>query len=116
LLGRRAELAVADYLAARGLEILRANVRVGRLELDLVARDGPVVVVVEVRTRGASSYQRALDSVDPRKQARVRAAAERLWREELSKDASLERLRFDIASVTFEPGGGVRVEHVRAAF
>lgn len=81
-----------------------------------MAREGPVAVVVEVRTRGASSYQRALDSVDPRKQARLRAAAERLWRDELSRDASLERLRFDVASVTFEGSGGVRIEHVRAAF
>ena len=92
------------------------NVRVGRLEIDLIARDGPVIVIVEVRTRGAGSYVRALDSIDARKRARIRAAGERLWQTRFTADPALERMRFDVASVTFLPGGGAEVEHIRAAF
>ena len=114
--GRRAEQAAADYFIARGLQILASNVRVGRLEVDLVAREGPVVVIVEVRTRGRSSWQRALDSVDARKRARLRQAGEHLWRSRFSADPCVERMRFDVASVTFTPRGEVLIEHVRAAF
>lgn len=114
--GARAERAAADYLIASGLQVLARNVRVGRLEIDLVARDGPVIAVVEVRTRGQGSWQRALDSVDHRKRARLRQAGERLWRDRFSQEPDVERMRFDLAAVTFAPGGEVLVEHVRAAF
>lgn len=107
---------MAEHLRARGLEVIGRNVRVGRLEIDLIARDGPVIVVVEVRTRGASSFQRALDSIDARKRARLRAAGERLWQTRFAANPAIERMRFDVASVTFLPGGGAAVEHIRAAF
>lgn len=96
--------------------LLGANLRVGRFELDLVFRDGPVIVVVEVRYRGPGSWQRALDSVDKRKQVRVRTAGERLWRARFARDASAERMRFDIVAVSFEPDGEPVIEHVKAAF
>ncbi len=96
--------------------MLARNVRVGRLEIDLVVRDGPVVAVLEVRTRGATSWQRALDSIDHKKRARVRNAGARLWHDRYSTMPGVERMRFDAVSVTFEPDGAVRVEHVRAAF
>jgi putative endonuclease len=115
-LGSRAEAAVAAYLAEQGLEILARNMRVGRLEIDVIARDGPVIAVIEVRTRGAGSYVRALDSIDASKRARVRRAGERLWRARFSRMRGIERMRFDAASVTFLPDGGLRVEHVKAAF
>lgn len=73
-LGAAAEDAVAKYLIARGLEVVARNARVGRLEIDLIARDGPVIAVVEVRTRGPTSWQRALDSIDAQKRARIRRA------------------------------------------
>jgi putative endonuclease len=114
-LGARAEEVVADHLKARGLEVIGRNVRVGRLEIDLIARDGPVIIIVEVRNRGASSYQRALDSIDARKRARIRAAGERLWQTRFAADPALERMRFDVASVTFLPGGA-EVEYIKAAF
>jgi putative endonuclease len=115
-LGAAAEDAVADYLRARGVEVIARNVRVGRLEIDLIARDGPVIAIIEVRTRGPGSFQRALDSIDARKRARIRRAGEALWRTRFSGDASVERMRFDVASVTFPPEGGALVEHVKAAF
>jgi len=75
-----------------------------------------VIVVVEVRARGPGAYLRALDSVDAKKRARVRAAGERLWRERFARDASVSRMRFDIAAVAFQPDGSAIVEHVKAAF
>lgn len=115
-LGARAEDAVVAYLAAQGVEVLARNARVGRLEIDVIARDGPVIAIIEVRTRGAGSYVRALDSIDAGKRARVRRAGEQLWRARFSRVRGVERMRFDAASVTFLPDGEISVEHIKAAF
>lgn len=115
-LGDRAERAAATWLVARGLDLIASNVRVGRFEIDLVLREGAVIVIVEVRTRGPGAWTSALASVDARKRARVRAAAERLWRQRYSRDATIDRMRFDIAAVELLADGGANVEHIRAAF
>jgi putative endonuclease len=115
-LGQRAERAAADFLEAAGLTIVQRNVRSGRYEIDIVARDGECIVVVEVRTRGEGALVRAFDSIDWKKRARIRAAGERLWRDRYGKMRGVERMRFDCISVTFEPDGSTTVEHARAAF
>jgi putative endonuclease len=46
----------------------------------------------------------------------VRRAGERLWRERFAKDATVERMRFDIAAVELLPDGEARIELVKAAF
>src|SRR5262245_14735435 len=114
--GCRAEDIAADYLAGCGFVVLARNLRVGRIEVDLVVRDGAVVALVEVRTRGTASWVRSLDSIDARKRARIRLAGERLWRERFSRDSSIERIRFDAAAVTFHESGEARVEHIKAAW
>lgn len=113
-LGRRAELAVADYLVAAGFELLGQNVRLGALELDLVARKGPLVVVVEVRTRGGTAFETAFESIGPAKRARLQRAVGRLWRERLHEMSGVERVRIDVAAVTFEAGKTL-VEYVEGA-
>lgn len=115
-LGARAEEAVVDYLVASGLSVLDVNVRVGRYEVDVLARDGEVIAVVEVRTRGPSAWQRPLASIDGSKRSRVRQAGERLWRGRFAAERSVQRMRFDAAAVRFEPGGRVLVDYVKAAF
>lgn len=100
----------------RGLVLLARNVRVGRFEIDLIARDGPVIAIVEVRTRGRTSWQGPFASVDAKKRARLRAAGERLWRARYMHDPSIERMRFDIAAVAFSADGAEQVEYVTAAF
>ncbi|APR78098.1 Endonuclease [Minicystis rosea] len=112
----RAEALVADHLVELGYTIVAVNLRVGRLELDVVARDGAVIAVVEVRARGAGSWQRPLDSVDARKRMRIRRAAERLWSERFAHDPSIERMRFDVAGVDLSVEGEARIEIVRGAF
>jgi putative endonuclease len=115
-LGDRAERAAADWFIAKGFELLATNVRVGRFEVDLVLRDGPVIVCVEVRTRGPGSWTGALESIDAKKRARLRAAGKRLWLDRFARDVTVERLRFDAAAVELLPDGSARVEHIKAAF
>ncbi len=67
------------------------KVRVGALELDVVARKGELAVIVEVRTRGPGSFVSALGSIDAKKRTSLVRGAEQLWREQLSQRAGVER-------------------------
>ncbi len=112
--GRRAEIAVADLLFARGFRILARNLRLGALELDVVAQRGPLVVVVEVRTRGEGAFTRAFESIGRAKRRHLAHAVERLWRRRLASARDVERIRIDAAAVTFV-GGTTRIEYVEGA-
>jgi putative endonuclease len=114
-LGSQAEACVLAYLRQLGLQIVATNLRIGSLELDIVARQGPLVIVVEVRTRSSAALSTAFGSIDRAKRLRIRRAGERLWQRRYKHDASVERMRFDAASVHFERGEP-RIEYVRAAF
>lgn len=114
--GARAEVLAARFLQAHGMHILARNVRVGHLEIDLVAREADVVCIVEVRARERGAYGSPFRSITWKKAKRVRAAGHALWRARFCKDPSLSRMRFDIVAVTFSGDAEVVIEHARAAF
>jgi len=89
--------------------------RLGHLELDIVARKGPLIAIVEVRLRGPGAWTTGFGSVDRLKRRRVRRAGELLWQRRYRLDPSVERLRFDVASVTFT-AEGPKIEYAPAAF
>ncbi len=107
---------MAAFLTAQGYQIVATNLRIGALELDLVARQQRVLVVVEVRTRSPKSWTSGFGSLSPSKRARIRRAGQRLWDRRYRADSSVDRLRFDAASVHFDPDGSVRIDYAVAAF
>ena len=114
-LGARAEAAVVQYLRAQGYQIVATNLRLGHLELDIVARLESTVAVVEVRTRGKHAWTRPFGSIDTKKRERIRRAGERLWQRRYRNDPSVARMRFDAAAVTFDTGEPT-IDYVAAAF
>jgi putative endonuclease len=114
-LGQRAESAVVHHLESLGFGIVARNLKLGRLELDIVARRAELVVVVEVRTRGPGAWTTGLGSVNRAKRERIRRAGQRLWRMRFKGDPSVDRLRFDAASVRFD-GEEPNIDYVVAAF
>ena len=74
--GERAEALAAAFLTGRGLAVIARNVRNRFGEIDLVARDGNVLVFVEVRLRRSLSYGGAAASITAAKRERLRRAAE----------------------------------------
>jgi putative endonuclease len=102
--GAEAELAVARYLQDQGFELVALNLRVGRDELDVVARRNELVVVVEVRFRSSASWTTGFGSILPEKRKRIQRAARRLWRTRYAHDPSVARLRLDAAAVVLEGG------------
>jgi putative endonuclease len=75
LAGGNAEDRAADYLAQRGLAVIARNYRTRLGEIDLIAREGEVLVFVEVRMRAGGQFGGALESITARKQRRIAAAA-----------------------------------------
>ena len=113
--GARAEAVVARFLQEQGYQIVATNLRLGHLEIDVVARSGGTIAVVEVRTRGPGAWTSAFGSINRTKRLRVRRAGERLWQRRYRHDPSVVHLRFDAAAVSFD-GDEPRVEYVMAAF
>ena len=114
-LGDRAEEIIAQWLLSQGIHIIDRNLRLGSLEIDIVAREANVIIVVEVRSRGTNSWTTGFSSVDNKKRFRLRRAGKRLWNLRYQKNASVDHLRFDVASVTFN-GETPVIEYARAAF
>ena len=111
--GADAEQAAADHLGRAGLSLLARNYRSRHGEIDLVMQEGAVLVFVEVRYRARSDYGLPAETVDRRKQARLRATAEHFLQRRARRCNS--PCRFDIVAVT--PGReGPRVEWLRDAF
>ncbi len=108
--GGLAEAEALHYLLAQGLHPLAANVRLRRGELDLIMADGEVCVFIEVRARRTASHGGAAASVDARKQARVRAAAQ-AWLQWRCAGRPWPPCRFDVVAI--EAG---RLHWVRDAF
>lgn len=111
-LGARAEALVAARLEQAGFTVLARNARVGRLELDVVARSGRLVVFCEVRARSSDRFMSPAQSIDRGKRERVRRAAAAWLRGARLGDVDV---RFDAASVVFDTPGG-RLEYYENAF
>ena len=111
-LGRAGERAAATYLERRGYRILDRNVRADGVELDLVAQRGPVLAIVEVKTRRSRAAGAPEEAVDAHKQARLIRGG-RAWSH--AHGGRRKRLRFDVITCETTPTG-FRVRHWRAAF
>lgn len=72
--GRRAERLAAWWLRLTGYRILAQDFRSPVGEIDLVARRGGILAIVEVKRRGR--LDSAGEAVTPRQQRRIRRAAE----------------------------------------
>ena len=112
-LARRGEQHVAQHLTRQGYRVLGLNVRAGRLELDVVAERGGLVVVCEVRSRSTDRYGTPAETINHAKIARVRAAT-RAW---LSREGRLgQAVRLDAAALTFDGAQGQpRMEYYEGA-
>lgn len=111
-LGREAESFVARELERRGFALLGRNVRVGRLEIDLIARRGSLIVICEVRARRSDAFMSPAESLDRRKLERIRRAAT-MW----LAHSGLRNVdvRLDVASVVYD-GTTPHLEYYEGAF
>ncbi len=108
--GARAERLAARHLRRQGCRILATNLRIGRAEIDLVAADGPALVLVEVKARHAADPAAAAAAVDHRKMARLLAALPAVRRRTAMPSGPA---RLDIVAVLWGRGRRPEVLHYR---
>ena len=97
-LGKLGEDLACAELERRGYEILHRRYRTRAGELDVVARDGPTIVFVEVKAREGDCYGGGAAAVGLRKQQRIaQMATDYLCRRKLHTCPC----RFDVVTVDF---------------
>lgn len=112
--GRYGERVAARHLAQRGMELLDRNWRGQGGELDLLARDGDVLVVVEVKTRRGTAFGHPAEAVTPAKLERIRRLAGQ-WlaaRARVPGGRRFAEVRVDVVAVVVPRAGAAEVEHL----
>ena len=100
-LGKIGEDLACAELKRRGYEILARRYRHGGAEIDIVARDGPTLVFVEVKAREGREFGDGAEAVTMNKRRRVVVAAmDYLVRHRFGEC----RCRFDVVSIQLGPG------------
>jgi len=110
VLGKQGEDLAAEFLAAAGMTILARNWRCARGEIDIIAVDGPDLVICEVKTRSGVRFGTPLEAVTRQKAHRLRRLAA-LWLQ--GRDALYEQIRIDVVGVLRSANGDFSLEHVR---
>lgn len=109
--GKLGEELAVNYLIGKGYEILERNWRNIHKEIDIIAKDGKELVIVEVKTRQTDEYGNPDIAVTKKKQRMLIAAANAyVFQNKLDID-----IRFDIISIIFKDGKPV-IEHIEDAF
>src|SRR3989344_4863812 len=108
--GKHAENFACRFLEQQGLILIQKNFRTKMGEIDLIMRDGPAVVFVEVRYRKHSHFGGCAESIDIKKQQKLIKSASCY----LQSHRALDQIpaRFDL--VFFD--GEMKLHWVKNAF
>jgi putative endonuclease len=105
-IGKWGEQAAAEYLTARGYEIVERNARTPYGEIDLVARLEGFTVFVEVKARTTRSFGLPEEALTTRKLRHMRAAAGHY-----AAEHEIDNWQCDAIAVEGSPGTQPRFEH-----
>ena len=109
--GKQGEEIAVNYLIEKGYEILERNWRNRHKEIDIIAKDGKELVIVEVKTRKSNNYGEPDLAVNKQKQRLLISAANAyIFRNNMDLNT-----RFDIISIVFNNEKPV-IDHIEDAF
>lgn len=108
--GEVGERIARRWLRAAGMEVLDRNWRCPSGEIDIVARDGDDVVIVEVKTRTSLRFGHPAEAVGRAKLLRLRRLAAQWLAVHPTRCAGV---RIDVIAILHPPGGPIRVQHLR---
>ena len=110
--GRHCEVMARNYLEENGYVILDTNWRSGHKEIDIIAKEGNMLVIVEVKARKNEDLANAEDAVNEKKiRNLVHATHNYILMKELNCDT-----RFDIITLILDEKGEYRLNHIKDAF
>ena len=110
-LGKLGEELAVEFLQKNGYEILETNWTFQKAEIDIIAKKGNILAIVEVKTRSSLDFGLPQDAVKPKKiQLLVKAVNEYV----VSNDLEIN-VRFDIIAL-HKDGKNFVIEHLEDAF
>ncbi len=110
-LGKKGELIARKFLEEIGFQIIETNWRHEKDEIDMVAKDGEELVMVEVKTRSTRYFGEPSEAVGIAKENfMIRAAEAYLEIHDINMDT-----RFDIISIVID-NNAESIEHIKDAF
>ncbi len=110
--GKQSELLASNYLKLSGYSILELNYRNRIGEIDIIAKDGPVLVFIEVKARKTARFGSPKNAVTPRKKIKISKTALAYLKETGQLNS---RARFDVVAIDarYNPPD---IEEVKNAF
>lgn len=99
--GEAGEKAAREYLEKQGYRIEQLNYRCEFGEMDIVARDGASLIFVEVRTRTGYAFGTPVESINARKQSRLKNLAQHYLKHRYGRELPC---RFDLIAILMERG------------
>ena len=110
-LGKLGEELAVEYLQKEGYEILETNWVFQKAEIDIIAKKGEIIAVIEVKTRSSIEFGSPEEFVKPKKiQLLVKAVNEYIISNNLDSE-----VRFDIVSI-HKDAKNFKIEHLVDAF
>jgi len=109
--GKLAEDLAAKHLQAKGYKILHRNWRSQHKEIDIIAQQADLLIVVEVKSRTAGAVDKPESAVNRKKQRNIIAATQKYIEK---YEIDLET-RFDIISIYFY-NENFKLQHIEDAF
>ncbi|PIB29332.1 hypothetical protein BFP77_06610 [Maribacter sp. 4U21] len=109
--GKEGEKIAVDYLKKKGYQIYYKNYRCLKAEIDIIARKGDILAIVEVRSRSSDFIENIADTVTPKKIKLLVMAADHYVTE---TDLDVE-VRFDIITI-LKNRKQFELEHLESAF
>ncbi len=110
-LGRLGEDAALAYLEQRGMVLVARNWRCRLGEIDIVVRDGPTLVLCEVKTRSGLGFGTPLGAITAAKRARLRRLAAAYL---LESGGHRGPVRIDAVGILWGADSPLHLDHVRA--
>ncbi len=111
-IGKLGEEIACQYLEKKGYKIVHKGWRYKHLEVDIIIKDGAVLVFVEVKTRSNDSYGMPYEAVDWKKQRKLDRAANIY----ISRTKHEGDIRFDIISILTNEIKNPEIVHIKDAF
>ncbi len=110
-LGKKGEELARNMLIDKGYEIIETNWRCDKDEIDIIAKDGDEIVIVEVKTRSTDFFGFPEDAVNSKKEKfLIRATESYLFENNIDVDT-----RFDIVAIILNQKE-TKIHHIIDAF
>ena len=114
--GESAESLAEQMLRKKGYRVLGRNIRLPGGELDLIVRQGEMLVFVEVKARRTETFGGAPYAIHRRKEERMIKLAAQYLAQNTSETTQPGPCRFDIVLCQQRSNGPIDIHHIENAF